>query len=46
MIETENVDESARDLAADLAFLRADIVKLADSVTTLVKAQVARSPSG
>ena len=46
MIETENVDELARDLAADLAFLRADIVKLADSVTTLVKAQVARSPSG
>jgi ElaB/YqjD/DUF883 family membrane-anchored ribosome-binding protein len=41
MTETENMDESAQDTAADLASMRADIVKLTDSVTTLVKAQVA-----
>ncbi|MGA2637070.1 hypothetical protein [Methylocella sp.] len=38
MTETENVNESAQDLATDLASLRADIAKLTDSMTTLVKA--------
>src|ERR1700722_1062831 len=41
MTETKMLDESAQDFAADLAALRADIVKLTASVTNLVKAETA-----
>ena len=41
MTEAEIAHDPGQDLAADLDTLRADIVNLTESVTTLVKAQVA-----
>jgi len=41
MTDSKMLEESAQDFAADLAALRADIVKLTASVTSLVKSEAA-----